>query len=455
MTHGDLLVTVDPSDLHFYQASRGFNSKGLKTSTKNLSLSDFKFEQVGHGFNSEIQQPLLIVTSTLTPFDNRNVGINLASLFKMSSRGGRNNGRGGRCCGCANRGGRGRGRGQNYTGSANAAKRGLCTNLGTNVFDYVQKSAADQMRTSWEKLVQYAGTNYGQDINNELQNKVWVVLTEPVHTNDVLARHSVREVMIRNGQMNIQQARQAQESILKAALQAGTDMDAPMRLATLQNDIAQGEFTTSIEVPVVLTDSEKTQFSNDWRTFRERNTNLIKHRGQALSLIQGQCTHLLQDKIKQDTDWNTVSISYDPLALYRLIERTVLAQTEYQYPFATVYDQELSFNSLKQENMYNPQWYERFNTKVDVSGAIGVTQQHKVLLEYVAQESYTRAFTYLGPVEQQLLRDDAEERYVSYAFLRQSGTQHSNLKVDLQNDFTTGDNRYPKNRQQTLHLLDK
>jgi hypothetical protein len=33
--------------------------------------------------------------------------------------------------------------------------------------------------------------------------------------------------------------------------------------------------------------------------------------------------------------------------------------------------------------------------------------------------------------------------------------QNGNLKVDLQNDFTTADNRYPKNRQQTLHLLDK
>jgi hypothetical protein len=33
--------------------------------------------------------------------------------------------------------------------------------------------------------------------------------------------------------------------------------------------------------------------------------------------------------------------------------------------------------------------------------------------------------------------------------------QHGNLKVDLQNDFTTGDNRHPKNRQKTLHLLDK
>jgi hypothetical protein len=186
----------------------------------------------------------------------------------MNGRGGRDNGHSGRGRGSANSCGRGRGRGQNYTGSANAAKRGLCTNLGTNVFDYGQKSAADKMCTSWEKLVQYVGTNCGQDINNELQNKVWVVLTETVHTDDVLARHSVREVMIRNGHLNIHQARQSQETILKAAVQAGTDMAAPMRLAILQNEIAQREFAASIEVPVVLTDSEKTQFSNDWRTFR-------------------------------------------------------------------------------------------------------------------------------------------------------------------------------------------
>jgi hypothetical protein len=86
------------------------------------------------------------------------------------------------------------------------------------VFDYGKNSTAYQMCTSWEKLVQYVGTNYGQDINNELQHKVWVVLTEPVHTNNVLARHRVREVMIRNGQLNTQQARQAHETILKAAL---------------------------------------------------------------------------------------------------------------------------------------------------------------------------------------------------------------------------------------------
>jgi hypothetical protein len=138
-----------------------------------------------------------------------------------------------------------------------------------------------------------------------------------------------------------------------------------------------------------------------------------------------------------------------------LIKLNILAKTEDQYPFATAYDQELSFYSFNQESLSNPQWYEQFNTKVDVGEAIGVTQQHEVLLDCVAQESYTKSFTDLGAVEQKLVRDDAEERYVSYAFLRQSGTQHGNPKVDLQNDLTTGDNRYPNNRQQTLHLLNK
>ena len=54
---------------------------------------------------------------------------------------------------------------------SSADNKGLCNDLGTSVFYYGQNSAEDQTRTSWEKLVQYVGTNYGQDISNELQNK--------------------------------------------------------------------------------------------------------------------------------------------------------------------------------------------------------------------------------------------------------------------------------------------
>jgi hypothetical protein len=100
-------------------------------------------------------------------------------------RGGSHGGCGGKhgVCSC--------GRGQNYTVTRTAAKSGLCAALGINVFDYGHRAAADQMRTSWEKLVQFVGTNYGQDISNELQNKIPVILSEPVHTLEVLARHAI------------------------------------------------------------------------------------------------------------------------------------------------------------------------------------------------------------------------------------------------------------------------
>jgi hypothetical protein len=75
-----------------------------------------------------------------------------------------------------------------------------------------------------------------------LQNKITVILAEPVHTDDVLLKHSLRETMIRNVHMDIQRARKAQETFLDAAVLAGLDMEAPMRLALLQNEIVQGGF---------------------------------------------------------------------------------------------------------------------------------------------------------------------------------------------------------------------
>jgi len=166
----------------------------------------------------------------------------------MSGRGARSSGCGGR--GYNNRDGRSRGWGQNYTGAKKASKTGLCTTLGINMFNYGHKAAADQMRTSWEKLVQYIGMNYGQDISNKLQNKLTVTLPEPVHTPAVLARHNVWEQMVRNGQANIQQACLAQRAILVTAVTAGINPKAPMKLAILENKIAQGNFNQNVKVPI-------------------------------------------------------------------------------------------------------------------------------------------------------------------------------------------------------------
>ena len=90
--------------------------------------------------------------------------------------------------------------------------------------------------------------------------------------------------------------------------------------------------------------------------------------------------------------------------------------------------------------MSNAQWYEPFNRKFNISTAIGVTRQHTVLLEYIAQELHASLFTTITPLEQEAVCINSEKRYLSYTFLRQSSAQHNRLKIDPQNDFTAGEN---------------
>ena len=84
--------------------------------------------------------------------------------------------------------------------------------------------------------------------------------------------------MIRTGQANIQTARETQKIILEAVVTAGIYDAAPMKLNILENAILQVEYKENVYVPIVMTDSEKTQSINEWRTYRERNAQLKNHR---------------------------------------------------------------------------------------------------------------------------------------------------------------------------------
>ena len=109
----------------------------------------------------------------------------------MSGRGGQGIGHSGRG-GCVGSRYRGCSRGSfNYTNTLNKNK-GLCSALGNNVFDYGQKGAAHQMRTTWENIVHHARTIYGHDIRNKLNKKTKVSISKPEYTDDVQLKHKQR-----------------------------------------------------------------------------------------------------------------------------------------------------------------------------------------------------------------------------------------------------------------------
>ena len=72
------------------------------------------------------------------------------------------------------RGGRGRGRGSQGRGttratatSRNNIKTGATKELGSHIYDYGSKAAADQMKTTTEQIVLHAGSKFGEDISTE------------------------------------------------------------------------------------------------------------------------------------------------------------------------------------------------------------------------------------------------------------------------------------------------
>ncbi len=141
------------------------------------------------------------------------------------------------------------------------------------------------------------------------------------------------------------------------------------------------------EVDMKLTEDEKISHANAWRSHRETTESLKKSRGKVYSLLLGQCTQVLVDKMKQDTDWVTISESFDPTLLFKLIEKFVLKQSDNQNAPAVVIAEQLSILSLRQDDhLGNAGYYDRFTTRVGVARQAGVSYYSPALLEEKATQ---------------------------------------------------------------------
>ena len=365
-----------------------------------------------------------------------------------------NAGRSGRSPGGRNGNG-GRGRGSAYSNKPRTTKIGLCKELDSNAFDYGVHNAADLTRTTQEKIVLYDGAKYGEDIANELNNKVTVAIPPPVYSAAIQARHQHWEVLVQKKQNNMLAALRVKLIKLEAERDQNSGVDYSIEIAELENEIDESVYEQMQDVPYKLTQAKVLEYSNEFKSHSYRVANPEKHRGIVYLLIIGQCTQILQDKMKQDKRWNAVSASYKPLDLYKLIERVIFRQTEEQYPVAAVWEQLVSVYSSKQVNMTNNEWHERFTTKIEVAESVGCEFEFPKIWEYCAQNAYAKSYSLLTPDEQDKARAAAKECFLAYALMKTSSNTHEKIKADLSDDFTKGTNNYPETRQQTLLLLDK
>jgi hypothetical protein len=349
--------------------------------------------------------------------------------------------------------GRGNNRSSNNVSSSRPRKetqseeKGKVTALGTNVFDYGSKKCADLLRTTLEAIVTYVGTQYGNDIKMEIVNRKTFVVPKPQLEDAVEKLHQSRlstfdhdkKEMLKAYDEKIQSLKDEKETVLAAKTKIERDEYARLTKEMLE---------------VKMTPQQKTHWDNQQKSWQQRDERLQQHRGKVFSLIEGQCTQSLKEKLKQSKDYEIVMQGSDPLALLTLIEKTVLSQNEERYCCDVWYDVMLSTLTQQQNEMSNDTYHEKFNTKMRTALKMEVNFDHEIIYKYEAKKVYGSEFDSLDTSTQEECIKTARERLFAYIMLRQSNKTNSKLKTDLHDDFGKGQDNYPKTRSETLRLLD-
>jgi hypothetical protein len=139
------------------------------------------------------------------------------------------------------------------------------------------------MLTTQEKIGQYVGIKYGEDIANKLTNKATVTIPPPVYSTAILLRHQEWERHVRRKQLNTRIALDAK----LAQLQSASGIQDAVAIAKVENQVEDVTYNQGQEVPYNLTDSEKLEYGNESKTHSQHIATLEKHRGNVYALIYG------------------------------------------------------------------------------------------------------------------------------------------------------------------------
>jgi hypothetical protein len=131
-------------------------------------------------------------------------------------------------------------------------------------------------------------------------------------------------------------------------------------------------------------------------------------------------------------------------------------QSDDQFCCKTIHEQSCSLLGFQQGNLSNAEYYEKFNTRIDVAQTVGLNQVHPAAVDVMVKEIFpSQAYTDLTQQQQEEVDEKAAELYFSYLFLMNSSATNAKLKLSLEEDFAKGVNHYPRDRQKALYLLDK
>jgi hypothetical protein len=130
-----------------------------------------------------------------------------------------------------------------YSVTPRTVKKGLTAELEAHIFDYAGANAADLMRITQDKIVQYAGAKFGTDIATKLQTKTTITILPPQYSNDIIIRHVDWEKIQCNKQRNVLRVLEAKKADLETKVSSGEDVE--MELIVVDSQIDEKKYKLS------------------------------------------------------------------------------------------------------------------------------------------------------------------------------------------------------------------
>jgi hypothetical protein len=268
--------------------------------------------------------------------------------------------------------GRGRGRGRGDGNNAHWPQRqpptkfrGNCTELQGCIFDCSDYKQADTFVTTPKRISEYVGAEYkhGGDIRSSIINEMKITI--PVST-----------------------------------APTAVDPKSPTPSESVAEMIFKGEIDSYIKRKSLLDDNIQKTFSS----------------------VFGQCTDLIQSKLNQQAAWATISSDQDVIALIGLIKTITFRFEDQKFLPLALYLSKASIYNLRQGNMANHDYLQRYQNLVDVATSYNGQLQDQAIIDIVTEWLHPNfAYDILSDPQKPVVQTASSNLYLAAMFIHQSG----------------------------------
>ena len=200
---------------------------------------------------------------------------------------------------------------------------------------------------------------------------------------------------------------------------------------------------------------ERKIYDNEIIAMVKRRNSLKSNLQKAYSLILGQCTDLMKDKLKASTRWNDIKSRQDALQLLNEIRTITYKFEEQKYLPLSIHNAKATFYSFRQGNLTNSDYFQRFKNYTDIATSFDGNLHDEAITRMACREEHDHSdIEGLDEDEKTAVDEKASNMYLSIAFLQQSDRRHyAKLSEDLENDYTKGNDNYPRDVTKAYQLL--